>query len=331
LESSLKLNSALNHCLIVSLFQCFIEHLSCDIFNVVSYLQQIHISIFAGVIKNYTMKSLFIAFFVVLFVSCNSDSDDSFPKDYTEINEQEIIEYIGANNLDATRTNSGLYYDIDELGEGAAITATSDVSIRFKALYLDGSILDETTESGLSINLQNSIPGLTEGLQHFREGGSGTLLIPSSLAFGSTDYNGIPAGSVIIFEIEVIDYDVENEQEIVGYIEANDLNAIESGTGLYYVIEEQGTGEQPTETSNVTVAYKGYFTDDTVFDESSQDGVSFDLDKVIPGWTEGIQYFKEGGSGKLLIPSSLAYGKFGKQSIPGGAVLIFDVNLKSVN
>ena len=134
----------------------------------------------------------------------------------------------------------------------------------------------------------------------------------------------------------VIDWAEENRQEIVDYIEANDLDAIESVTGLFYIIEEEGTGEQPIETSNVTVAYKGYFTDDTVFDESNEDGISFDLDKVIEGWTEGIQYFKEGGSGKLLIPSSLAYGRSGVvrdgiEIIPGGAVLIFDVNLKSIN
>ncbi len=276
------------------------------------------------------MKALFIALFIVLFVSCSSDDDDS-SKDYTVINEQEIQKYISDNNLDATATGSGLYYVIDEVGTGAAITALSDVSIRYIASYIDGSLLEETPDNGISINLQNTIPGLSEGLQLFQEGGSGTLLIPSSLAFGSNDYNGIPGGSVLIFEIEVIDYDVENKEEIVAYIEANNLDAIESSTGLYYVIDEPGTGEQPTETSNVTVAYKGYFTDGNVFDESDDDGRTFNLNEVIPGWTEGIQYFKEGGSGKLLVPSSLAYGRFGNSTIPGGAVLIFDVTLKSVN
>jgi len=277
------------------------------------------------------MKSLFIAFFVVLFVSCSSEDGDNFPKDFSAINEQEIVEYVAANNLDATRTNTGLYFIIDELGEGAEITETSDVALRFKGFYLDGSLYGETTNIDLPINLQSTIPGLREGLQHFREGGSGTLLVPSSLAFGSNDYNGTPGGSVIIFEIQVVDYVVENKQEIVEYIEANDLVATESATGLYYVIDEQGAGEQPTGTSNVTVAYKGYLTDGTVFDESSDDGISFNLDQVIYGWTEGIQYFKEGGSGKLLIPSYLAYGKFGNTDIPGGSVLIFEVNLKSVN
>jgi len=275
------------------------------------------------------MKSLFIALFVVLFVSCNSD-DDSNTKDYRAENEQEILAYIEQNNLDAEASGTGLYYVIDEVGAGANITAVSDVSVRYKGSYTDGTLLEENTE-GVSFNLQQVIPGWKEGLQYFNEGGSGMLLIPSHLAYGSEDFNGIPGGSVLIFEIEVIDYEVENEEEIVAYIADNNLDATASGSGLYYVIEEEGTGAQPEADSNVTVVYKGYFTNGTVFDETDELGISRNLNQVIPGWSEGMQYFKEGGSGKLLIPSSLAYGRYGTSSIPGGAVIIFDVNLKSVN
>jgi FKBP-type peptidyl-prolyl cis-trans isomerase len=278
------------------------------------------------------MKSLFFAFFVVLFVSCNSDDDDDFTKDYKAENELEIQAYIAAKDLDATGTNSGLYYVIDEIGTGADITASSDVSVRFKGLYTDGTeVFPDTNNERISFNLQNTIAGMREGLQYFREGGSGILLMPAHLAFGNEDYEGIPGGSVIIFEIEVIDDEVENEQEIVAYIAENNLNATASGSGLYYVIDEQGTGVQPNENSNVTVVYKGYYTNATVFDESDVNGVSFNLNQVIPGWTEGIQYFNEGGNGQLLIPSALAYGRYGNPTIPGGAVLIFDVNLKAVN
>lgn len=127
------------------------------------------------------------------------------------------------------------------------------------------------------------------------------------------------------------DFTQANEDEITQFIADNNLNAQKSNSGLYYVINEQGSGTQPTATDNVTVAYKGYFTDGDVFDESNADGISFGLQQVIPGWTEGITYFNEGGSGILLIPSRLGYGNRGRGSIPGGAVLIFDINLISVN
>ena len=126
-------------------------------------------------------------------------------------------------------------------------------------------------------------------------------------------------------------FDGTNEEEIQAYIADNNLDATRTSSGLYYVIENEGTGARPTATSNVRVAYKGYFTNGNVFDESPDSGISFGLNNVIPGWTEGIPLFREGGNGILLLPSSLGYGDRGVSGIPGGTVLIFDVALIQVN
>ncbi len=128
-----------------------------------------------------------------------------------------------------------------------------------------------------------------------------------------------------------IDYVAENEKEIVNYLATNNLAAQKSSSGLHYIITEPGTGSQPNADSNVSVNYKGYFTDGTIFDENRNGPISFNLREVITGWTEGIPLFKEGGSGILLVPSHLGYGNQGRGSIPGGAVLIFEVELISVN
>ncbi len=122
----------------------------------------------------------------------------------------------------------------------------------------------------------------------------------------------------------------KDEDIIKKYISNNHLAATATGTGLYYVMEITGTGTQPSASSQVTVAYKGYFTDGKVFDQSDAAGITFGLSQVIKGWTEGIPYFKEGGKGKLLIPSKLAYGKDGTNGIPANSVLIFDINLIDV-
>ena len=276
------------------------------------------------------MKYLLVAFAFLFLISC---ADDDMPKDYTAENEQEILDYIDANNLDAIATGTGLYYVVDEIGNGDAITSTSDVILVYKGYYTNNVVFDESDNKGIVFNLQqNLIAGLIEGVQYFNYRGVGTLLIPAHLAYGSEDYAGVPAGSVLIFDIEVLeDYQGINELEITEYISENNLIATRSDSGLYYVINEEGTGERPTETSNVTVAYKGYFLDGEVFDESDSSGASFNLNAVIEGWTEGIPYFKEGGNGILLIPAHLAYGIYGSSRIPGGTVLIFDVNLISVN
>ena len=278
------------------------------------------------------MKSIYIALLVVLFVSCDSSDDGTTEYiDYTAENEQEILSYIANNNLDAIRSDSGLYYVIDDIGAGSEITSTSDVTVRYSGYFTNGEVIDENKETGITNNLQNLILGWKEGIPYFNEGGRGILLIPSHLAYGSNDYSVIPGGSVLIYDIEVVDYNAENKQEILDYIADNSLDAQSTDSGLYYVIDEQGTGDKPIETSQVTVTYKGYYTDGEVFDESTTE-VSFYLDRVIEGWTEGLQLFNEGGSGKLLIPSALAYGSYGiADAIPGGSVLIFDVDLISVD
>ncbi|MGK0324908.1 MAG: FKBP-type peptidyl-prolyl cis-trans isomerase [Polaribacter sp.] len=276
------------------------------------------------------MKSyLFLFLSIFLFLACSSNDTN-----FDQQTEADIIQYLQDNNLDATKTDSGLYYVMNVEGTGATPTGSSDVTIVYKGYFLDGTVFSESDSDGVSIWLSEVILGLKEGLQLFKEGGEGILLVPSNLGYGDADRGTIPGGTVLVFEIklvEIIDYEAKNEADIIEYIEENDLVANRTNSGLYYVINEEGTGTRPTSSSNVTVAYKGYFLDGTVFDQSDANGISFGLDQVIIGWTEGIPLFKEGGEGILLIPSSLGYGLNGAGSIPRGAVLVFDVNLISVN
>jgi len=129
---------------------------------------------------------------------------------------------------------------------------------------------------------------------------------------------------------ENIDYTAKNELEITEYIKDNNLNAQKGDYGLYYVIDEPGDGKQPIASSKVTVAYKGTFLNGKIFDESGAEGLTFGLNEVISGWTMGIPYFKEGGSGMLLVPAHLGYGNRDYGPIPGGSVLVFDVKLIAV-
>jgi len=123
----------------------------------------------------------------------------------------------------------------------------------------------------------------------------------------------------------------EIDDEIIrNYIATNKLDATKTESGLYVVIDEPGIGESPTINSTVRVAYRGYFTDNNPFDDSDADGISFSLSNVIEGWQEGIPYFKPGGSGKLLIPSKLGYGRSARPGIPANSVLIFDIDLIEV-
>lgn len=128
------------------------------------------------------------------------------------------------------------------------------------------------------------------------------------------------------------DYSVENETQITEYLAKNNLTskAQATGTGLYFIINEQGTGKQASASSTVTVAYKGSLLSGSVFDQSTADGATFPLSQLIEGWKEGIPFFKEGGSGVLLVPAHLGYGSYNKNGIPAGSVLIFDIKVIAV-
>ena len=111
------------------------------------------------------------------------------------------------------------------------------------------------------------------------------------------------------------------------------VNAKTTASGLKYVMENEGAGNSPVATSNVTVHYTGKFMDGKIFDSSVQRGqpASFGLNQVIPGWTEGLQLMKEGGKAKFLIPPALGYGENGGGPIPPNSTLIFEVELIKIN
>ena len=127
------------------------------------------------------------------------------------------------------------------------------------------------------------------------------------------------------------DIDQIDQQVIEQYILDNNLVAKSTSSGLHYVIDNQGSGDQPNSYSTVTIAYTGKLTDGEIFDQSPSTGATFPLYNLIQGWQEGIPLFNEGGSGMLLIPSSLGYGSQSVGNIPKNSVLIFEINLIEVN
>ncbi|CCJ77059.1 FKBP-type peptidyl-prolyl cis-trans isomerase FkpA precursor [Cronobacter muytjensii 530] len=137
----------------------------------------------------------------------------------------------------------------------------------------------------------------------------------------------------------------ENEAKGKAYREkfAKEKGVKTSSTGLLYKVEKEGTGAAPKESDTVVVNYKGTLIDGQEFDNSYKhptselnsrergEPLSFRLDGVIPGWTEGLKNIKKGGKIKLVIPPELAYGKNGVPGIPANSTLVFDVELLDIN
>jgi FKBP-type peptidyl-prolyl cis-trans isomerase len=106
-----------------------------------------------------------------------------------------------------------------------------------------------------------------------------------------------------------------------------------TASGLKYQVLKQGTGTiSPKATDTVNVHYHGTLLNGTVFDSSVERGqpISFALNQVIPGWTEGLQLMKVGDKFKFEIPPNLAYGPDSRPKIPANSTLVFEVELLGI-
>jgi FKBP-type peptidyl-prolyl cis-trans isomerase len=119
---------------------------------------------------------------------------------------------------------------------------------------------------------------------------------------------------------------------IKDYIKKANLTNVQSlPSGLFYVIDNPGTGKAINYFDTVAVNYKGYLLNGEVFDQSKQPFTFIDgAQQVIPGWDQGITLFHQGGKGKLIIPSYLGYGDRESNGIPANSVLVFDIEVVNV-
>jgi FKBP-type peptidyl-prolyl cis-trans isomerase FkpA len=113
---------------------------------------------------------------------------------------------------------------------------------------------------------------------------------------------------------------------------AVEMGAVKSESGLIYREVRAGAGESPKASDTVKVNYRGTLTDGTEFDSSYKrnEPAQFPLNGVIKCWTEGVQKMKPGGKSLLVCPSDLAYGDQGRPGIPGGATLVFEIELLEI-
>ncbi|MEX0772857.1 MAG: FKBP-type peptidyl-prolyl cis-trans isomerase [Balneolales bacterium] len=234
-----------------------------------------------------------------------------------------------------TITDEGLEITDTQTGEGPEVEVSDYLTIHFAGFLENGEQFESSYDQGpITIQAgmgQLPIQGWDEGLIGMQEGGKRTLIIPPNLAFGDEGIEGfIPGGENLRMEIELLN--ISTPPEPWGYDE-NDVETKESG--LQYVIQEDGDGEQPEEGNTISVHYSGYLDDGTLFDSSYNRDKPLDFPvgtgRVIPGWDEGLMDMKVGEKRTLIIPSDLAYGETGSgETIPPNATLIFDVELLEI-
>jgi FKBP-type peptidyl-prolyl cis-trans isomerase len=246
-----------------------------------------------------------------------------------------------------TVTDSGLQYMVLEQGPEGGVTPVSTdlVVVHYVGTLKDGIEFDSSRARGAAsaFRLNAVIPGWTEGVQLMSEGDRYRFFVPPDLAYG--ERGGRPGGPIgpndaLIFDVELIK--VQNpDANLAAASKFLDENAKKDGvkttpSGLQYQVLTEGKddGASPKASDVVQVNYRGTLLNGTEFDSSYASGspVEFPLNRVIGGWTEGVQLMSEGDKFRFFIPPELAYGEAGT---PGGPIgpneaLIFEVELLAV-
>jgi peptidylprolyl isomerase len=238
---------------------------------------------------------------------------------------------VAAPPADAQRTESGLASKVLEAGSGDEHPrAFDEVTVNYTGWTTDGQMFDSSVTRGrpATFPLNRVIPGWTEGLQLMVKGEKRRLWIPGELAYDGQP--GRPQG-LLVFDVELIDIKRMPEPPAApADVAAAPADAQRTASGLASKVLSPGTGtEHPGPTSTVSVHYSGWTTDGEMFDSSVTRGrpATFPLNRVIPGWTEGVQLMVVGEKRRLWIPANLAYE--GRPGAPQGT-LVFDVELLEI-
>ncbi len=153
--------------------------------------------------KNVLFLFLFFAG-IMMTGSCSKDVEK-----LREEQQIEITEYMAEKGLTGEKLPSGIWYVITDEGTGVDHpTSTSSVTVHYEGRLLDGKKFDSSYDRGtpFTSSLQSVIVGWQLGIPLFKKGGKGILIIPSEYAYGSSNQGLIPGNSVLVFDIELIDF-----------------------------------------------------------------------------------------------------------------------------
>lgn len=141
-------------------------------------------------------------------------------------------------------------------------------------------------------------------------------------------------------EYEEITYTQEKEKQLLteylSFLQEKEFDIDTTANGVYYVVLEEGTGETPKQGETVKVAYTGKFIGGIAFDSSGDPATNgyftfkHKIDRMIPGWEEGLSTMRKGGKSLLIVPSPMAYGSNGNFGIPPFSTLLFEIYLHDI-
>ncbi len=271
-------------------------------------------------------------------VACDDKLD--VPSDYQLINEVNAIDaYLDANVTDfVAYDQSGIRIVIHEFGENPPPHIGQTVQATYTGKLFSGGTVFENGD--INTKLENiSVEGLRFCLSALLAGSRATFYIPSVYGYGAAGSSGVPANATLVYEnvtlTEVVRTSVEQAQfqldtaAIHAYIVKEKIqHAIAHPSGIWYTVNQAGSGDSPEVYNSVTFTYTGtIFPAGNVFDSGTTSSNIFSL---IDGLKVGMPLMQENTKATFYIPSGLGYGPVKKGSIPEDSNLKFEIELTQV-
>ncbi len=244
---------------------------------------------------------------------------------------------VAAPPNDAEKSPSGLASKVLTKGTGSVKPKAVDkVKVHYTGWTKDGKMFDSSVARGeaASFGLDGVIPGWTEGLQLMVEKEKRRFWIPANLAYGDKPSRpGSPTGQ-LTFDVELLSITVAPPPpEVPKDVAAPPKDAKKTASGMHYKVLTKGKGtEHPAAEDTVLVHYSGWTKDGKMFDSSVTRGepARFPLNRVIKGWTEGVQLMVVGEKTRFWIPADIAYGDTPKRPGAPSGQLTFDIELVEI-
>ncbi|MCX6256488.1 MAG: FKBP-type peptidyl-prolyl cis-trans isomerase [Bacteroidia bacterium] len=238
---------------------------------------------------------------------------------------------------DYLKTSSGLRIKVTQPGNGPMPKQGDKCVVNYTGKLENDTVFDSSIKSGKPFSFEigsgQVIKGWDEGIALLRQGSKATLVIPPELGYGSHAQAKIPANSILIFDVELL-------QVIPGIkIDPFDVagkDTVKTSSGLKYIVSAKGKGAKVEKGKNVQINYSAYFIDGKMFDSSVKKGQPLKFPAgtgaiSLKGLEEGVMLMSEGDKIRFIIPPELGLPANPQQKGgPGGQTLIFDVELLKV-
>jgi FKBP-type peptidyl-prolyl cis-trans isomerase FkpA len=254
-----------------------------------------------------------------------------------------IDAYLSSNNITAYEDKSGIRFHIEQIGTGLPPTMDQSVDVDYVGKLMNGFVFDQ--KDGFVKPMEDLIDGWKYGLLVWPAGTKGTLYVPSPLGYGNQTVGSIPANSILMFDITLVEVIPNNSEKarltsdigvIDEYLAEHAVDAVKDPTGVRYVITTPGTGTPPTWYDKVrfTLSGKSLATGTEFYSGTAQPNDDFDSRVVdyLHGIKIALSKIGVGGKITIYVPSGLAFGPYEntQASLPANSIVYYTIELQEI-